>query len=226
MKQIYRKENKYLLRTSEFVQLKKSLELVLQPDYNGKSGCYQVRSLYFDSLYDNDYYDNVDGVLEKRKIRLRVYPPRFEKVRLEWKCKEGSDGIKYDLWLTKEEARQMIRGDFSFLRCKMDALSQAIYVRLMCGAYRPKTLVQYEREAYGYGVSDVRITFDTYIKGTLTGYGLFDENPMFIPLLDYGYGILEIKYNDFLPDIIKRLTGKIDRLQIANSKYIQARDLM
>lgn len=226
MTQIFRKECKYMVTTGEFIRFKKSLNSVLKPDNNGKQGCYKVRSLYFDSLYDNDYYDSIEGIYEKRKIRLRLYPPHFEYIRLEWKCKAGSDGVKYVQSIGREEAEKMMGGDYNFLATQSDPFLQNLYIRLKSGGYRPKALVEYEREVYGYAANEVRITFDTYMKGTLTGKGFFEEKPMLIPLMDYGKGILEIKYNHFLPDPIKRLTGKIDRLQVANSKYVQVRNLM
>lgn len=226
MKTSFRKEVKYEITTGEFLQLKSSLGVLLTPDKNTYGEVYKIRSLYFDSLYNKDYFDNINGLLEKRKIRLRIYPPNYNNVVLEWKCKEGSDGIKHKLWITRKEGEELIKGDFDFLGNKVDSISQQLYSTLISGVYRPKTIVEYERQAFTYEVSNVRITFDSNIKGTLTGNGFFEKEPMLVPILDYGHGILEIKYMDFLPGPIKRLTGKLDRISIANSKYVISRNLM
>lgn len=222
----YRKELKYVITIEEYLQLKPWLENLLTADINGVNGTYTVRSLYFDSLYDNDYYDNADGILRKCKIRMRVYERDFNKIRLECKAKEGSDGIKYSLWISEAEARLIAAGNYSSLQERKDRICQAIYLRMGKGGYHPKTVVEYDRIAYSYPASDVRITFDRRVRGTLTGNGFFDQFPGLVPLMDYHHGIFEIKYNDFLPYQIKQLTKKLDRLPQANSKYKQARELL
>ena len=221
----YRKELKYVITIGEYLQFKPWLEAILKADANGINGTYTVRSLYFDSLYDNDYYDNSDGVLKKCKIRMRTYGNDYDRIRLECKAKDGADGIKYSIWISEEQARMIAAGDYTPLQKRGDEISQAIYLRLNRGGYRPKTVVEYDRDAYSYPVSDVRITFDRRIRGTLTGNGFFEKFPGLIPLLDYSLGVFEIKYNDFLPYQIKELTRKLDRLPQANSKYRQAREL-
>lgn len=226
MSGVFRKEYKYVIPVSKYLSLKPWLEQLLKPDTHGENGCYTVRSLYFDSLYDNDYYDNVDGMLIKRKIRLRAYLPDLDKLHLEWKCKEGSDGLKYSLQVTRQEAEQMMLGDYFFLSSHKDGLSRRMYQRLLTGAYHPKTLVEYDRIAYSYPSSDVRVTFDRNVRGTTTGQGFFEKYPGFLPLTNYAQGILEIKYNDFLPYPIRQFTSYLDGLPQANSKYTQARTII
>lgn len=222
----YRKELKYVITVEEYLQFRPWLDALLRADINGINGGYTVRSLYFDSLYDNDYYDNSDGVLNKCKIRLRTYEENYDKIRLECKAKEGSDGIKYSVWISEHEARLIAAGDYSPLRKRKDRICQTIYLRMNKGGYQARTVVEYDRIAYSYPASDVRITFDRRVRGTLTGNGFFERYPGFIPLLDYHHGVFEIKYNDFLPFQIKELTKKLDRLPQANSKYRQARELL
>lgn len=221
----YRKEWKYVIPVMEYLRLKPWMSQMLKPDSHGVDGCYTVRSLYFDSIYDNDYYDNVDGNLKKRKIRLRSYAGNFDSLQLECKCKEGSDGKKYAVSLSREEGEQVIAGDYSCLSARMDSVSREIHLRMHSGAYRPKTVVEYDREAFSYPVSEVRITFDRRVRGTALGTGFFEEVPVFVPLLPASFGVLEIKYNDFLPYPFQRLMRQLERLPQANSKYVQARGI-
>lgn len=222
----YRKEWKYVISVAEYLRLKPWLRQMLKPDSHGDDGCYTVRSLYFDSVYDYDYYDNLDGNLKKRKFRLRCYSGNFDRLQLECKSKEGSDGIKYAVSLSRAEAEEILEGNFSSILEKKDSVGQEMFLRLHAGAYRPKTVVEYDREAYSYPVSDVRLTFDRKVRGTASGNGFFDENPGFFPLLNAQFGVFEVKFNDFLPYPLKQLTKQLERLPQANSKYVQARSIL
>lgn len=225
MGDVFRKEIKYAVLKSEFYRIKKHLDSILEPDQNSSLLGYKVRSLYFDSLYDNDLYDTLDGNMEKRKIRLRIYNLEQEKVKLEYKCKSGSDVRKYSLNITREQAKGMEQGDYDFLRYINEPIANTIYQRLIKGSYSPKTVVEYQRIAYLYPVSDVRITFDTEIRATVTPYGFFEEDLGALYLMPTDRGVLEVKYNHFLPYPIKHLIEFIDRNSTANSKYAQARTI-
>lgn len=218
-----RKEIKYVVPVADFLKMKPQLLQIMTADINGEEGHYTVRSLYFDSFHDHDLYDNVSGLMEKRKVRLRTYDPRLGRVRLEWKCKEGSDGRKFAFWISKEEALAMIEGDYSFLEEKKNSLEQSLYQRLLQGCYMPKTIIEYQREAYSYPVSNTRITFDRSVRAVQGGLNFFEDDLCGIPLIDESVGIFEIKYNDFLPYPIRQITSTIDRCAVANSKYTQAR---
>lgn len=102
-----------------------------------------------------------------------------------------------------------------------------MYHHFVRGCYRPKTIVEYERTAYSYPASDVRITFDRNVRGTMTGNGLFDEKlKLALPLNGLSHGVLEIKYTHFLPYPIKQLTQQLNHYAQSNSKYVQARTLL
>lgn len=223
---VFRKEYKYVISILEYPRLQHFLSAVMKPDEHSQNGSYPVRSLYFDSLYDNDYYDNQDGLLEKRKIRIRIYEKDTDWAKLEWKCKNGSDGVKYGVTISREEAKRMEQQDYGLLMERKEEAAKRIYMRLVSGAYVPKTIVDYKRKAYLYPASDVRITFDTDIRGSVSPYGLFTRESGMVPLLPGGFGILEIKYNDFLPGPIKAFTKYMDNLPQANSKYSRAREII
>lgn len=218
---VYRKELKYVLFQHEFAKLRPSLSALLSKDTHGGDFGYTVRSLYFDSVFDEEYYAAVDGLERKSKIRLRIYG-QDSPVKLELKEKNGSDSHKSSLILSREEADMMQNCDYGFLSARPEKAAFKIYMQLIKGAYQPKTLVEYEREAYTYPAGDVRVTFDTGTRATASGWDIFSPNPPYTPLLPAGTGVMEVKYSGILPDFIKALI-ETDKSFSANSKYVQAR---
>lgn len=223
MAPIFRKEQKYLIKVETYLRIQSMLEAIMEPDKFGVDGNYMVRSQYYDSVTDADLKDNLDGVLEKRKIRVRIYSPDALSAKLEYKCKNGSDGIKYSITLTRDEVMMLENGQYAFLLERKEELAQRLYVKMTEQVYLPKTIVEYERTAYTYPVSDVRVTFDRNIKGSANPYGIFEEEPFYIPLIRPDMGVLEVKYNDFFPSALKPLLESLDNVAGAFSKYSVAR---
>lgn len=220
---VFRKEIKYVISLEGYLRLQKQLESLMQRDRYGNHGTYAVRSQYYDSAADQDLHDNLAGVMEKRKIRIRIYSPDDLRPKLEYKCKSGSDGVKHSIAISREEAMMMEEGRFSFLLNHKEELAARLYVKMNQGAYRPRTIVEYDRTAFTYPVSDVRITFDSRIRGSANPYGLFKKAPFYVPLMNTDMGVLEVKYNDFLPSPLKGVVQQIDSLAEASSKYSKAR---
>lgn len=219
----YRREIKYIISVKDFYRLKGNLECYIEPDkYSGNTG-YPVRSLYFDSHQDRDLFDVLDGLMEKRKIRLRIYSVDSSSVKLEYKCKFNGEGRKMSLIISKKEALRMADGDYSFLLLKKVPLAIKLYSRLKTGGYRPKIIVDYNRIAYVYNPNDVRITFDNNIKASLITSSFFSQNVSWVPIMKPDMGVLEVKYNGFLFGHLKRTIESIDSLATSNSKYANSR---
>lgn len=218
---VFRKELKYVIYQHEFAQMRPQLNALMMRDAHGDDFGYPVRSLYFDSLYDKDFYDTVDGNLKKSKIRLRIYGPDSP-IKLELKQKEGSESLKRSLSLSRGEAELMQVCDYEFLCRRPEPTARTIYMQLIQGAYQPKTLVEYDREAYVYPAGDVRVTFDTGMRATASAWDLFAQRAPWTTLAPAGTGVLEVKYSSFLPSFLKGIV-ETGRLNMANSKYVQAR---
>ena len=223
MLESYRREVKYIISVSDFYRLRNYLECYLKPDEYSSDTGYRVRSLYFDSYSDRDLFDVLDGLMEKRKIRLRIYSVDSTSAKLEYKCKSGVDSTKMTLILTREEALRMAEGDYGFLLAKSDYLAVKLYTRLKTGGYRPKVIVDYNRLAYIYSPNDIRITFDSNISASLITSGLFDENAAWKPVMQPGVGVLEVKYRGLLFGHLKKAIESIDSLPNASSKYVISR---
>ncbi len=220
---ISRRELKYLLRADEAACIRRRIAAILGNDSHNTPQGYLVRSLYFDSLYDSDFEDKLSGCDCRKKIRLRVYDLSSETVKLELKEKEGNMQRKRSLSLGREEAQQMILGDFTGLVRRSEPLAHWLYTYMTLHCYRPKCIVEYRRLAYMEQVNDIRITFDSQLRATEAGGHFFASDLILYPVAQPGEVTLEVKYDRFLYTYIKELLNRSDKMQISNSKYVRAR---
>lgn len=216
---VYRNENKFVIPITTMADLKSKLDNILKRDENSISGSYIVRSLYFDSINNIDFNTKLAGTEIRKKIRIRVYDANADKCKIEMKKKNGDLSHKVSLWITKEDAYQLIKGKYNALKKyfdKEEALE--IYKTMSLGCYRPVVMVEYDRFAYTYPLYDTRLTFDYNIRSSESNFDLFSKNIMYNHLTDKDV-ILEVKYNEnlmkFISEILKPY--KLNRLSI--SKY-------
>lgn len=216
----FRHELKYVIPYETMLQLREKFNklLTIDRDYNG----YMVRSLYFDSIEDKDYYDKLGGELNRKKIRLRIYYPNTDYVKLEIKAKYDYHQIKESLLITKEVAEEIIKGNYGILLNYDNEVAKKIYVILTKGYYKPKVIIEYNRIAYKTATT-TRITFDYNIRRTNNIEDFFKENINYYKLTDDSTVILEVKFDRFLePYINEILNNHISRTQ-SISKYLMGR---
>ncbi len=226
MNTIYRKELKYIIPVDKFRQLREKISVYLKQDKNMCCGYYKVRSLYFDTMSNDDLCDSVFGHFEKSKIRIRVYPPDLDRVILELKEKKGFDGVKTQVEITKKQAEELMKSKYAFLLEKNDESALKIFSKLSSNGYFPKSIVEYKRAAYLLPAGDTRITFDYHIGVSETVSNFFKKNIFATPAMGYSTGVLEVKYNSVLLGAVKDILKDIDDLTEANSKYVQSRLLL
>lgn len=223
MNKVFREEKKFLISTAEALQKSHLLSQVMQEDpHNGVHG-YRIRSLYFDTVYDSDYYEKQAGVETRRKIRLRCYDPRADYAMLEMKQKQGANQLKRSLYLPREDARRLTEGDYTPLLKNGDPFAAECYAMMCSRCYRPKTIVEYNRKAFIAKENKIRVTFDSRIVSTESSYDLFDERLNMNPVLDPCAVVMEVKYNGFLLDYIRQMINTVDRSELSVSKYVLAR---
>ena len=88
---------------------------------------------------------------------------------------------------------------------------------------KPKIIVAYERTAYVHPSGNVRITFDRNIMGSRELNSFFDGHLSgLIPVLPTGYHVLEVKYDEMLPDVIAKQLEIGNLRRTAFSKYYLA----
>lgn len=223
MELVLRQEKKYLLNHLEFRKYSNFLDRILMPDkHNGPNG-YIVRSLYFDTLDNKDFLEKEVGAEIRRKIRLRVYDPTSDFAMLEIKQKQGEQQLKRSLKVSKNDALELIKGNYSCLLNYKDPFASECYSYMITEGYRPVCVVQYDRKAYICKENKTRITFDSNIIATETNFNIFDEKLTMYPVFSQYNTILEVKYNGFLLSYIKDLIAQVEKSPISASKYCLAR---
>ena len=220
---VTREEKKFLISLEEFRNKSHYLDsLMIQDEHNGIDG-YIIRSLYFDTVYDDDFFEKLDGVETRRKIRLRIYDPKHDFAMLEMKQKQGVSQKKRSLRITKADAEDLIKGKYDVLLKYEEDFARECYGLMQYRCYRPKTIVQYNRKAYIARENKIRITFDNNIVATETNFDLFSENLVMYPVLDKFNVVLEVKFNGFLLDYIRQFINSINKSELSVSKYALAR---
>ncbi|HHY27359.1 MAG TPA: polyphosphate polymerase domain-containing protein [Desulfitobacterium dehalogenans] len=219
----YRHEIKMGINEFDKRVLASRLSCIMQRDKHGEEdGSYKVRSLYFDDLSDTAFHDKLMGVKYREKFRIRTYGDS-SLIRLEKKVKDNQLGYKETARLTREECERLLEGEYHFLRERSERVCRQLYIKLRTGLFSPKTIVEYDREAYIWEPGRIRITFDSNVR---TGLGSVDFFNTSLPLVPAGYGntvILEIKYDEYLPRHISQLLQLDSRHKSAISKYALCR---
>lgn len=223
MKDVLREEKKFLLNTAEASRQSMLLEgAMIQDKYNGPTG-YMVRSLYFDTVYDSDYFEKEAGTETRRKVRLRIYSTDDDKAYLELKQKQGAYQHKRSLTMSREDAESLIHGNYEVLLNYKEPVAAEMYVFMKTRCYVPKAIVQYYRKAFKAKENRIRITFDSHIEATESCFDLFSPTLNMNPVMDRGVTILEVKYNGFLLTYIKDLLNSVEKSELSVSKYVLAR---
>ena len=221
---VARREIKYLLDLRCAENLRSELLKLLAIDSNGSESGYIVRSLYFDTIYDNDYYDKIDGLETRRKIRLRIYTPEDKTAKLEVKEKVGDNQWKRSATISREDVQLVISGRYSELFGKYDSpFLQMLFYKMETECYRPKTIIEYNRLAFMNQANETRITFDSSLRATESNFDLFSAQLPLYPIL-YPV-VLEVKYRHFLLSYIKHALDMADQAPISISKYCLGRQI-
>jgi SPX domain protein involved in polyphosphate accumulation len=196
----------------------------MEKDLNvSQNGRYKIKSLYFDNAYDDALKEKYDGISDREKFRIRLYNDDDSFIRLEKKLKHNGLNEKTSARLTREQVEALLKGDYDWLKSFDKEIYAEFYYNLRVKGLRPKTIVQYIREPYVYRYGNVRVTIDSDVRTGLNSVDLFDKELLTVPVLESGKSILEIKYDEYLPDIIKTLTQIGARERTQASKYAACR---
>ncbi len=219
----YRVENKYLITEKQISFLKEKLKYFMQEDKNMNGDSYLVRSLYFDDRFNSCLYDNESGIDRREKFRIRTYNNNKELIHLEQKSKYHGYTNKLSENITIKDVESYLNFEPPDMQIKDGFLKRKLYVQMKTRLLRPVHIIEYERTAFVEPMGNVRITFDRNICGSNMISNFFEDVLSFAPVLPQGQHILEIKYDEFLPNYIRQTidTGELQRT--AFSKYYYAR---
>ena len=219
-----RHELKYFINPAELEGLRKRLRGALAMDEHCTGGRpYVIRSLYFDDIDDSAFYDKQAGVMHRDKYRIRIYNGSDKAIFLERKRKMGDLIQKSSVQITRRLCDQLADGNPAGLFKAQNPLLQDVYVQMRTRLLRPRVIVDYEREAYVHPAEDVRITFDMKLRTGLASRDLFNASLPTVCPHDRNVEILEVKFDDYLPDYINALLHGVEAERSAVSKYILCR---
>ena len=218
----YRHEWKHEIRYADLLSIRARLRAVAEPDMHAVDGKYLIRSLYFDNLNDKALREKIDGVNMREKFRIRYYNGDPSVIHLEKKSRLNGLGTKYSAALTAEEAQKIVDGDLDWMMDSGRDLVQEIYCKMRYQGMRPKTIVDYTREPFIYRPGNVRVTFDYDIRTGMHSTDFLNPDCITIPAGDAPI-ILEVKWDEFLPSIIRDAVQTPGTRVGAFSKYAQCR---
>ena len=205
----YRHELKHEITTADMITIRQRLRAIARTDEHAIDGKYLIRSLYFDTPGDKALLEKQAGVSRRQKFRIRYYNGDKSVIHLEKKCKVGGLGTKISAHLNESQAQQIVDGDIGWMENSEDELIKELYTRMVSERLQPKTIVDYTREPFIYGPGNVRVTLDYNIRTGLKNTDFLDTECITVPAA-FGRCIMEVKWDEFLPEIIR------DAVQLPN----------
>ena len=218
----YRHELKQEISYLDMLVLRQRLLAVMQRDLHAADGKYEIRSLYFDNARDKALREKTDGVNVREKFRIRYYNGDSSFIKLEKKSKINGLCLKESARLTKEETQAIINGNVGWMKDSSESLIRELYIKMITQGLRPKTIVDYTREPFIFAPGNVRVTLDYNIRTGMLGTDFFNMSCTTIPAGEDAI-ILEVKWDDFLPDIIRDIVQLKNGRAGAFSKYAACR---
>jgi len=217
-----RHEHKLNINYADYMQLSSRLRHIAKFDENAlDDGSYIIRSLYFDNYADKAVVEKLSGASRREKFRIRFYNDDPSFIRLEKKSKANRLCYKKNAPITVDQCEGILAGNWRLLKESGQELLMELYTKMHYQNLRPRTIVDYKRETYVYHAGNVRITFDSNIRTSNNVSSLF--NPELVTIPAASAIVLEIKYDGFIPEIIRQLVRIDSRNETEFSKYVVSR---
>lgn len=227
----FRHELKHEITVQDMISIRQRLRAIAIPDPHAIDGKYLIRSLYFDTPEDKALLEKQSGISRRQKFRIRYY--NFDKsvIHLEKKSKVAGLGTKVSASLTEEQAQKIITGDIAWMKDYDNELIRELYSRMVSERLGPKTIVDYTREPFIYGPGNVRVTLDYNIRSGLGSVDFLNEDCVTIPAA-FGVCILEVKWDNYLPEIIRDAvqlpharTGSFSKYEACRLPVVEVRQI-
>ena len=223
---VSRREVKYLVSLPDRMYLLKALDKLLVPDAYGGYNGYTVRSVYFDSITNEDYVAKKNHADEKKRIRVRVYHPDDTKAKFELKRKSFGRELKESVVISRADAKELLNRNYEVLLNYNEPTAKYAYELMKTRMYRPVSLIEYDRRAYTHENFNTRVTMDNNLRYCDHDYDLFSHNLNFKQGMPKDETILEIKYDRFLFKQIQDVLVNCDLTKKPPSKFGTSRSLL
>ena len=218
----FRHEVKHEISSHDMLILRQRLRAVMKPDAHAVNGQYLIRSLYFDNFDDKALREKLDGIRTREKYRIRLYNHDTSMIRLERKFKHCGLGYKNSAVLTKDQAQNIADGKIDWMTEQDNEVIRTFYSRIREEGLRPKVIVDYIREPFFFAPGNVRVTLDSNIRTGLSCTDFLDPDCITVPIQDSPC-IMEVKWDNYLPDVIRDIIQLEGRRSAAFSKYAASR---
>lgn len=218
----FRHELKHEISLGDMMAIRARMRAICEVDPHAVDGKYFIRSLYFDNPEDRALREKLDGVCDREKFRIRLYNHDPSVIHLEKKVKRDSLGYKQTESLTCDEARAIADGDIAWAKDDARPLLRDLYDKAHYEGFGAKTVVDYTREPFIFRAGNVRVTLDYNIRTGLYSKDFLNPELPTLPISGNPI-ILEIKWDDYLPSIIKDAVQLNGRRAAAFSKYAACR---
>jgi SPX domain protein involved in polyphosphate accumulation len=227
-------ELKYMVTLKQAELFKIALRAYLLPDEHGSgNGRYTLNSLYYDSPDFRCYWEKVDGIKFRRKLRIRRYEtdqPLTANIPVFVEIKQRLDRVtqKRRIILPYGDAIRLCNDRHypeTFDPCDKTVLDE-IYAYLWQYNLGPVSIVRYERQAligtdYDIGL---RVTFDTALQYQTRSL-ILHEQPATLPMLPTDRVVMEIKVNERIPYWLTEMIATHNLNMIRVSKYCRSIEL-
>lgn len=181
---------------------------------------YTVTSLYFETPDDDDLDEKLDGILIREKHRMRLYNNDHSTIKLETKKRNGTVISKDTAQISIDNAIDLSCGNYNHSSLNNE-LAKLITIKLKSKAYKPRVIVEYDRQAYYLPYGNIRITFDKNLRTYNTHTNLFElSNVVKSPVFLDNNQILEVKFGVELPSYLTDILQTIPSIRSSISKYV------
>ena len=219
----YRHELKYVASQMDLALIKNRLDHVIALDSHVKNGIYTIRSLYFDDYDNRCYEENEAGTDPREKFRIRIYNGSASQITLELKKKERGKTLKLSCPLTEEQCRTLMKGIPLPYDNSYPPLLQKLLMQMRTRLLKPAVIVEYDRVPYVCRDGNVRITMDLNISSSNQIDKFLEPQIAKRPIMAAGEHILEVKFDEYLPDYIKNSMELGKLRQTSFSKFYLCR---
>lgn len=224
-----RYEIKYLVTEEQVPRVREELARRMDGDAHARHGGYDVISLYYDTSNLRFYWEKIEGLRFRRKLRVRNYGDRAAltddspvyveiKQRVNRVTQKRRVRLPYHMARRLCDGRQMVPhepGQRAFL--------EEVLALVVENDLRPIATTGYQREPFVGRNVDVglRVTLDHRIRGRDRDFhlGADAENRFLIPP---HLAVMEVKANDRVPYWVTDMTAAQNLSVVRVSKYCQS----
>jgi hypothetical protein len=220
---IFRYEKKYHIR-SEYDNLLK-ISIIKHPAlFRLAFPARYINNIYFDTKDYSHYWDNVEGLAKRIKVRIRWYGDQFGSVSnpvLEFKIKDNMTGSKLSFHMSNFNVDSSLLIEQIHEQFKLLPIDKSLKEYLLTLNF--VLMNRYYRDYFISQDNDFRLTVDkelSFIK-------LSNRENYFLNKIDYPYSkILELKYDAYLEPKSSFVSSALPFRMTRSSKYIYGAQLL